>query len=302
MLLEVEEMLRLINAEVYILFKSRTFKVLCVIAIMLSLLLVGLSKLMSTEDFIKSNLKDMTPEQQEQYIKQLESSNNENAPKVNIGNIGFRGDNKDISHPTAKEIFHGSFGSGLIEILMAVLIGAMVAREYSSGTIKNILAYGKRREHYYISKLIAITVGLIVILGIMVALTTVVCTRMYGWGEPFNIYQLLHISKVFVVAIIVGMAINSFLMLLATTVKSNGTTIGIGIVGLVLLPTIIASLYGKYDWFDKIYEATTTYNWALATSVRATNGDLLKAVIISLLAVIIATAGGIMIFKKQDIK
>lgn len=295
-------MLRLINAEMYILFKSKTFKVLCIIAIIFALFTVGTSKLMSSKDFLKSSLKGMTPEQQEQFIKQLEISNNEDAPIVQPGNMGIRVNSKDIYNPTAKEIFHGSFGSGIIEILMAVLIGAMVASEYSSGTIKNILAYGKKREHYYISKLIAITVGLIVILGIMVILTTVLCAFVFGWGETFNITQLLYILKVFGVAVIVGMAINSLLMLLATTVKSNGSTIGIGIVVLVLLPIIISFLYGNYDWFDKIYEATTSYNWSLSTSIRATNGDILKAAITSLITLVIATAGGIVIFKKQDIK
>ena len=295
-------MLRLINAEIYILFKNRTFKVLCVIAIMIALFSVGMTRLISSEDFLKSSLKGMAPEQQEQFLKQLESSNSENAPLVQPGSLGVHTNSKDIFHPTAKEIFHGSFGSGIIEILMAVLIGAMLASEYSSGTIKNILAYGKKREQYYISKLIAITLGLIIILGIMVTLNTAVGALMFGWGEPFNIAQLLHILKVFGVAVIVGMAINSLLMLLATLVKSNGSTIGIGIVALVILPTIISFLYGNYDWFDKIYETTVSYNWALATSIRSTNGDILMALLTSLITLVIATAAGIMVFKKQDIR
>lgn len=302
MLLGVKEMLRLLNAEIYILFKSRTFKVLCIIAIMLSLLLVCLSKLISSEDFIKSSLKGMPEEQQEQFIKQLESSSSENASIVKAGNMGFHIDSKDIFNPTGKEIFHGSFGSGAIEILMSVLIGAMVASEYSSGTIKNMLAYGKKREHYYISKLLAIGVGLTVILGIMVALATVVCTFMFGWGQPFSNDQLIHILKVFCAAVIVGISVSSLLMLLATLVKSNGTTIGIGIVVLVLLPTIVSFLYGKYNWFDKIYEVTTAYNWTVATSIRATNDGILKSIVVSLVTILIATASGMMIFKKQDIK
>ena len=32
---------------------------------------------------------------------------------------------------TAVEAFHSSFGSGIMEILIAVLVGTMVAKEYS---------------------------------------------------------------------------------------------------------------------------------------------------------------------------
>lgn len=293
---------RLVSAEIYILFKSKTFKVLCIIAIMVALFSVGISKLISSEDFLKSSLKDMKPEQQEQFIKQLQSSNAEDAPLVKPGNLGMHLNSKDIFNPTSKEIFYGSFGSGIIEILMAVLIGAMVASEYSSGTIKNVLAYGKKREHYYISKLIASTVGLMLVLGIMISVSTVVSTIMFGWGEPFNLVQLMHMLKIYAVAVIVGASINSLLMVLATVVKSNGTTIGIGIVIFALLPTIVSFLYGKYDWFDKIYEATTAYNWAIATSIRSTNGHILQATVISLITLVIATTAGIFVFKKQDIK
>lgn len=295
-------MLRLINAEIYILFKSRVFKVLCVVAIVMALILIGMSKLVSSEDFIKSNLKGMTPEQQQQVMQQLQSANDENAPVVQTGNLGFHISSKDIFHPKASEIFYGSFGAGVIEILMAVLIGGMVAGEYSSGTIKNILAYGKKREYYYISKLIAITVGLIVILGIMVTLATIGCTLMFGWGKPFDAGGVVELLKVFGSASIVAMAVISLLMIVATLVKSNGSTIGIGIVAFSVLPTIISFLYGKYAWFDKLYEITPSYNWALTTSIRATNGDLLKAIMVSLITILIAAAGGIMIFKKQDIK
>lgn len=295
-------MLRLINAEIYILLKSRVFKILCIVAIALALILVGVSKLVSSEDFIKSSLKGMSPQQQEQFIDQLQSLSGENAPIVQPGGMGLRVSSKDMFHPTSKEVFHGSFGSGIIEILMAVLIGAMVASEYSLGTIKNILAYGKKREYYYISKLISISVGLVIILGIMVTLATIICSFIFGWGEPFDFAQLSHILKVFAAASIVGIAIISLLMFLATLLKSNGSTIVIGIVLFTILPTIVSFLYGRYSWFDKIFEATPSYNWALATAVRANNGDLLKAVIISLITILIATAGGIMIFKKQDIK
>lgn len=295
-------MLRLIKAELYKLFRTRAFKVLCIIALMLGIFLVGMSKLMASEDFIKSSLKGMSPEQQEQFMNQLNSTNGEDAPLVQPGNMGFHLNSKDIFHPTAKEIFHGSFGAGTIEILLAVLIGAMVAGEYSTGTIKNILAYGKKREYYYISKLIASSIGFAIMLLIMVSTATIGSTIMFGWGQDFNLSEAVHIFMVFGAALIVGMAVISLLMLLAILVKSNGTTIGVGIVVLTVLPTVLSFLYGKFDWFDKIYESTVSYNWAVATSIKAANDDLIKSVTVGAITLLIPAMVGIMVFKKQDIK
>jgi ABC-2 type transport system permease protein len=296
-------MLRLIKAEIFVLFKTRTFKVLCVISILLGLMLVGLSKLISSEDFIKSSLQSMPPEQQEQFIKSLQSANDENASIVQAsGSMGFHISAKDIFNPTVKELFFSAFGSGAMEILMAVLIGAMVASEYSSGTIKNILAYGKKREYYYIAKLVACTLGFTIMLGLMVTVATVGCSFMFQWGEPFTITQLVQMVEVFAGTIVIGMGISSVLMLIATLVKSNGTTIGIGIVAMSVLPSMITLLYGKYDWFDRIYESTLSYNWTLITSIRSDSSDILRAVLVAFITLVIATLGGITVFKKQDIR
>lgn len=298
-------MLRLIKAQTYVLFKTRTFKVLCIVAILMGLMLGGIAKLMSSEGFIRGALSQegMSVEQQDEYIKTIQNSNDEDTGKVKPkSQIGVSVSAKDIFNPTAKELFHSSFGSGIMEIFMAVLIGLMVASEYSSGTIKNVLAYGKKREHYYISKLVACTIGFTIILGIMVSIGTIFSSLLFGWGEPFTITQAAQIIEVFAGAIVIGMGIISVLMLLATVVKSNGSTIGIGIVILGVLPSIISLLYGNYDWFDRIYECSLSYNWTLLTSASSDNCDILKAVVVGLVTSVIATAGGITIFKKQDIK
>ncbi|MHC1684018.1 MAG: ABC transporter permease subunit [Clostridiaceae bacterium] len=295
-------MIRLINAQLFIMFKTRTFKVLCIIALVLSLLTVIGAKLMSSEEFLKNNLAGNTPQQQEEFVSKLQESNNINVSVVKPGSNGINVTSKDIFNPTGKEVFHGSFGSGVIEILMAVLIGIMVASEYSNGTIKNILAYGKKREQYYISKLIVSSVGMTIILAIMVGISTTIGSFVFGWGEPFDFSQIIHILKVFGVAVIVGISIVSLIMILAMLLKSNGSTIGVSILIFLGLPSAISFVYGKYSWLDKVYEITTPYNWAIATSINATNGDILKAVIFSFIILFFATVLGIMIFKKQDIK
>ncbi|UZW15280.1 ABC transporter permease subunit [Clostridium pasteurianum] len=295
-------MCRMIHAEIYKLFRTRTFKVLCIVAVILAIISIGTSKIMSSEDFFRSSLKGMPKNQQDQYIEQLQKINNPSDSKVVIGNIGMRNPSKDIFHPTARELFYGSFGSGVIEILLSVLIASIVAGEYSSGTIKNMLAYGKRREYYYISKLIAISIGFVIILGIMVTVTTVGSTILYGWGVPFDINQALQLLKIFIAASIVGLGIISFIMLLSTLIKSNGITIILGVVIFSLLPTIISFLYGKYTWFDKIYESTLPYNWALVTSVHAVNSDILKAIAVGIITLLLTLSAGIFVLKSQDIK
>ena len=54
--------------------------------------------------------------------------------------------------------------------------------------------------------------------------------------------------------------------------------------------------------FDRFYEVLPFYHSALATSIKAGNGDLLRSILIALVTIVISLLAGIRIFKSQDIK
>lgn len=294
-------MLRLMKAELYKLFKGRAFKTLCVVAVVLGILLVGITSII-TEDFLMDSLGDVPQAQKEQMITELKSMGSSDSVVV-AGQLGYNTNGvKDMFKVTGQEVFHVAFGSGVAEVLIAILVASMMAKEYTQGTIKNTLAYGKRREHFYLAKLLAIAIGVAIILAIMTIIPTIIITIKNGWGGSFEMSQLLNIIGVYLGATVVYSAIAAVIMLLATILKSNGATIGISIGIFVFVPTILGFLYGKLDWFDVIYEKTLFYNSALATSLLATSKDVVTATAIGAITLVIAAICAIAIFKKQDIK
>ena len=155
---------------------------------------------------------------------------------------------------------------------------------------------------YYLAKFIAIVVGVAIILEIITILPTIASTIMNGWGQAFEFSQLLGMIKTFVASLIASSAVAALAMVIATLVKSNGATIGITVAIFIGVPTFAGFLYGIYPWFDRVYEVLPFYNSALATSIKAGNGDLLRSVVISLITISISLFAGIKIFKAQDIK
>ena len=125
---------------------------------------------------------------------------------------------------------------------------------------------------------------------------------MNGWGQAFEFSQLLGMIKTFIASLIASSAVAALAMVIATLVKSNGATIGITVAIFIGVPTFVGFLYGIYPWFDRVYEVLPFYNSALATSIKAGNGDLLRSVVISLITIAISLFAGIKIFKAQDIK
>ncbi|WP_297712836.1 ABC transporter permease subunit [Clostridium sp.] len=293
-------MLKAIQAELYKLFKNRTFKVLIFVGILLSTLVIVMCS--SVFDQILSDSLGNMPEDQKQVLIEQMESISESDSVVTPGQLGVQLQAKDIMNPTALEVYHSSFGSGVIEILTGILVAALMAKEYSQGTIKNFLAYGKKREEFYLAKFTAIVVAIAIILAVMTILPTIAVTIMNGWGQAFEISQLLGMIKTFVASLIASSAVAALAMIIATLVKSNGATIGITVAIFIGIPTFAGFLYGIYPWFDRVYEVLPFYNSALASSIKVGNGDLLRSVVISLITIAISLFAGIKIFKAQDIK
>ena len=293
-------MLKAIQAELYKLFKNRTFAVLICVTVLLSTLTVVMCSPIF-EQILSDSLGDMPEEQKAMLMEQMTAMSDSDAI-VTPGEVGIHLKAKDMMNPTAIEVYHASFGSGVMEILIGILVAALMAKEYSQGTIKNFLAYGKKREEFYLAKFVAMVVAIAIISAVMTILPTVIVIIMNGWGETFEFLQLVGMIKTFMVSVIASSAVAALAMVIATLVKSNGATIGITVAIFIGIPTFAGFLYGIYPWFDRIYEVLPFYNSALATSIKAGNGDLLRSVIISLVTIGISLFVGIRIFKAQDIK
>lgn len=293
-------MLKAIQAELYKLFKNRTFKVLIFVTVLLSSMTIVMCSSVF-DQILSDSLGNMPEDQKQALIEQMESIS-ESDSVVTPGQLGVNLEAKDIMNPTAIEVYHSSFGSGVIEILIGILVAALMAKEYSQGTIKNFLAYGKKREEFYLAKFIAIVVGVAIILAVMTILPTIAVAIMNGWGQAFEFSQVLGMIKTFIASLIASSAVATLAMVIATLVKSNGATIGITVAIFIGVPTFAGFLYGIYPWFDRLYEVLPFYNSALASSIKAGNGDLLRSVVISLITISISLFVGIRVFKSQDIK
>ncbi len=293
-------MLKSIQAELYKLFKNRTFKVLIFVTVLLSSMTIVMCSSVF-DQILSDSLGNMPEEQKQIFIEQMETMSDSDSV-VTPGQLGVHLEAKDIMNPTAIEVYHSSFGSGVIEILIGILVAALMAKEYSQGTIKNFLAYGKKREEFYLAKFIAIVVGVAIILAVMTILPTIASTIMNGWGQAFEFSQVLGMIKTFVASLLASSAVAALAMVIATLVKSNGATIGITVAIFIGVPTFAGFLYGIYPWFDRVYEVLPFYNSALATSIKAGNGDLLRSILIATMTIVISLFGGIIVFKSQDIK
>ena len=107
-------MLKAIQAELYKLFKNRTFRVLVVVGILLSTLTIVMCSPVF-DNILNDSLGDMPQEQKDALMQQMTSMSDSDAI-VTPGELGIQLQAKDMMNPTSIEVYHASFGSGIMEI------------------------------------------------------------------------------------------------------------------------------------------------------------------------------------------
>ena len=140
-----------------------------------------------------------------------------------------------------------------------------------------------------------------ILLAIMVSVSTIGTTILFGWGKAFDINEVAYILKTLCSSS--GRHGNCFSFNpYSNPSKEQRIYYRNWHSSICPLTHYVSFLYGRYTWFDKIFEATPAYNWSVVTSIKSSSSDLLKSLAISLATFLVATVLGIMTFKKQDIK
>lgn len=285
-------MIRLIRAELYKIFKGRTFKVLLIIALILGILPIVADATFSKLDTIES---------QNPNIQIGTMEENKVSDEIILGNFGMStAFVKDPLNITSEEIFYVGFGHGITELFIVILVGALFASEYSHGTIKNTLAYGKKRRDFYLAKFLGVLLAILLITAIM-TLTPVILNSLVKGGFNLNTSQIIGMTKSFLGVGLISAATISLIMLLSLVLKSNGPTVAIGVGILLIVPTFL-SAFASNKIIDKIVRLTVLYNSTVVRTMGISLEQFNRSLLIGIITLVCALLLGIIVFNRQDIK
>ena len=232
---------RLIQAEIFKLFKNKTFIILICVCIGLGSLLAFMSSDTATDMF-----SDGSPEISESTIIEVPTPSPTEEPVLTPGNIGLQLRAANPLKPTVREIFHASFGSGIIEILIASLIAGIFVSEYKDGTLKNILAYGVSRQKFYFAKFISAVFAVSIFIFLLTGIGTLYSAIFNGWREPFEVVHLLEMLGTYTSVVFAASSIIALIMLFGVLIKTPNGIVGVSLALFLLLPNTIGMNYGKY--------------------------------------------------------
>jgi ABC-2 type transport system permease protein len=106
-----------------------------------------------------------------------------------------------------------------IPLLQAIFITMLITSEYSAGTIKDSVSLGFRRRKIYMSKLITVSVGSILMMLVAIFATVITSFFVFGIYGSFSMYDFLLIIRIFLIQGLLYTAYASLFLMIAFLIK-----------------------------------------------------------------------------------
>jgi len=210
--------------------------------------------------------------------------------------------------PAPEEIMNGAVavqialdsmdGLGYYFILPLIIMVAMAA--FSSGAIKNDLAVGINRTKLYLSKLILSSALSFVFMFLYVALAVIFAIMIDGIGYWGGFSEKL---LSFGMQLFIMLAVNSVGIFFCFATRRTAAAIG-AFLAFAFIPIMIAALLSvafpralDFFYYDLMYQLVI-----FSQTAGLTCTDFIRGIVIGLVYLVVPTIGGILLFRKVEIK
>ena len=279
-------MLNLLNAEFYKLRKSKAVYIGILVASILALLLYG-----SLVMIDKINQEVVANGTGGVIVSQVgDGVEDGGAPESMMQEIGIIG------------VLQQMFGGHFVGIIAAVLVSIFVIREFSSGTVKNLVGKGYARPVIFFAKMIPVIVLMLVFEVVVAAVTIGMAVPFMGW-EEFSATAWGDVAIYMGLQFLFGAVLAVIFMLVGELTRNlaAGISVSIGVVmfsttltaGLDLVFHGVGMQPSKYWVLDLLASCPTTdCPWEFAV----------RGVLASVVWLVVAAVLGILHFRKADVK
>lgn len=203
---------------------------------------------------------------------------------------------------SAVEIMGQSLSMPVFSLVAAVFVSIFVSGEFHHGTMKNYISKGFRREHIFPSKFLACAVAVTAMFVVFIPVVLVSGTIFLGF-DPHGVFQPADFTGTLIASWLLFMAYVAVFVAVATLLRSNGAAIATNICLVSIFPTLLQALDFLFRRIGfKISPLWIGEKLSSVTSLPLPSGALLAGIATAIIYVIVASAVGIYLFKKHDIK
>ena len=191
-----------------------------------------------------------------------------------------------------------------IVFILLPLVYAVVMPIFANSTIKNDIASGASRPKLYISKLALSAVLCVVMIVFYMGTGMLLATVLRGFGGPAPVGYWVNLLQTVGAQLFIMLAVTCFAVFLMFTLKSGAAVNSIFIAYFFVPTMVIMLLYqAVHPWFIRLMDFLLMFSInRLGFLDQLSTGEVLTALGVGLAHILVCTLGGIMLFKRAEIK
>jgi ABC-2 type transport system permease protein len=190
--------------------------------------------------------------------------------------------------------------ANIVKLIPSILAGFFITSEYSMGTMKSIVSSGKSRLSIYSAKLLAFSIGAVIISLLLPIVMTGTSAIYFGFDRmPEMTYYLQTIGLI----VLYGAAFASIMAIFSILFTDSGKTIGFLLMFFIFADWPLQVLAAKVPAFEPILTHSVfmlIYKISIVETLNSS--DMVFIVVIPILTFLLFWAIGVFIFKRKEIK
>ncbi|WML42100.1 ABC transporter permease [Neobacillus sp. OS1-2] len=202
---------------------------------------------------------------------------------------------------TVNDFYIGTALSGndyIVKLVPCILAGFFISSEYSNGTMKSIGASGNNRIRIYFAKLLAFSIGAVIISLVFPLVILAASTILFG---AHDLPALDYVIQTMGLTILYAAAFASIMSLFSIIFSDSGKTIGFLLIFFLLFDSILYLLSKEFAFVEAVFNYSV-FKLFLDIKADLSNGAFLKILLVPVITWMVFGFLGSFIFQKKEIK
>lgn len=188
----------------------------------------------------------------------------------------------------------------VIKLFPCILAGFFISKEFSSGTMKNMVSSGNSRARIYFAKLIVFSMGAIIISLILPLLLTGTTAIYLGFPD---MPEWGYFAKTIGFIALYAAAYASLMALFAIVLPDSGKAIAFMIIFFQISESLITTLAKYVPIFENLpNHSIFLLLWNIENVESFSNGELLNMILVPIVSFAVFGFLGSLLFKNKEIK
>ncbi|MBR6696931.1 MAG: ABC transporter permease subunit [Lachnospiraceae bacterium] len=219
----------------------------------------------------------------------------------------------ELIQTDGQNLFICSAYQSSVHILIAIFVALFTAAEFSSGTMKIMVASGKGRTKIYFAKLLVVSLAATIMMLIPMLIGLAGGSAIWGFYPESGAIAAKTVTLLILVQFVLNLAITSMFMAISVIFRSLGAAIALNIAIFQFSSIIFALADALYDYILNVLEIEETKVvpsslWIInafmnsSTPVNFKMDVFTRNMIVGVVYFAIFTLIGLQAFRKRDIK